>query len=159
MSRALAALTVLALLGAAPVAAGKTSHKGWPKINGLFRIDRHDRGKTYHGSAKSDELLGGHGNNRLYGGPAADVLWGDYKPCCWPAHQSDRIFGGDGNDFIYASHSFNHIEGGRGDDKIHAKFGFGSIDCGEGNDIAFVSHSSKRRYKFSGCETVTFRRE
>jgi hypothetical protein len=156
MSRALAALLTLSLLVAVPVLA-KTSHAGWPRINGRFRKDTHDRGKTYYGTRKSDELLGGHGNNHLYGKQSADVLWGDYKPSGWPAHQSDHIYGGDGNDFIYASHSFNHIEGGRGDDTIHAHFGNGSIDCGEGNDLLFLSHRSKRVYKITGCERISFK--
>jgi Ca2+-binding RTX toxin-like protein len=156
----LAAPVVVAILAAViviPAASGKTSHAGWPKINGKFRKDSHDRGKTYVGSSKSDELLGGHGNNTLYGKGASDVLWGDYKPSGWPAHQSDRMFGGDGNDFIYASHTFNHIEGGNGDDTIHAHFGSGSIDCGPGNDIVFLSHRSRPHYKLTGCERISFK--
>jgi hypothetical protein len=159
MSRALAALLTLALAATiiAIPAAGKTSHEGWPRINGKFRKDSHDRGKSYYGTRKSDELLGGHGNNYISGRQSADVIWGDYKPCCWPAHQSDRLLGGDGNDFIYASHSFNHIEGGRGDDTIHAHFGYGSIDCGEGNDLLYLSHRSKPKYKITGCERISYK--
>jgi hypothetical protein len=150
-------LIALCLLVAIPVAVdAKTSHKGWPHINGKFRKDSNDRGKTYIGSKKSDELLGGHGNNTLYGKGAADVLWGDYKPSGWPVHQSDHIYGGDGNDFIYASHTFNHIEGGNGDDTIHAHFGNGFIDCGAGRDLLFLSHRSKRVYKIHNCERISF---
>jgi hypothetical protein len=155
MPRILALLVAASFVLAVPVAA-KTSHAGWPKIDGIFRKDSGDRNKTYVGSKKSDELLGGHGNNTLYGKGSADVLWGDYKPSGWPAHQSDHIYGGDGNDFIYASHTFNHIEGGNGDDTIHAHFGNGSIDCGPGRDLLFLSHRSKRVYKIKNCERISF---
>src|SRR3954452_6832374 len=102
--RHLAALVVcLSLLVAIPVAVNaKTSHAGWQRINGKFRKDSHDRNKTYYGTKRHDELLGGHGNNKLYGGGQADVLWGDYKPSGWPGSQSDHIYGGKGDAFIYA---------------------------------------------------------
>jgi hypothetical protein len=35
--------------------------------------------RTTHGTARSDELLGWDGNDRIFGGPSSDVLWGDYK--------------------------------------------------------------------------------
>ena len=52
--RHLAALVVcLSLLVAIPVAVdAKTSHAGWPRINGKFRKDSHDRNKTYYGTAR-----------------------------------------------------------------------------------------------------------
>ena len=157
--RHLAALVVcLSLLVAIPVAVdAKTSHAGWPRINGKFRKDSHDRNKTYYGTKRHDELLGGHGNNKLYGGGQADVLWGDYKPSGWPASQSDHIYGGKGDDFIYASHSFNHIEGGPGADTIHAHFGYGSVDCGDGEDLLYLSHRSRPKYKLTGCERISYK--
>jgi hypothetical protein len=155
--RALAALVVLAVFAATPAfGASKTWRELWPRTNGKFRIDRHDRGKTYYGTAKHDRLLGGHGNNHLYGGRQSDVLWGDYKPSGWPARQSDHIEGGPGDDFIFASHSFNHLEGNDGNDRIRAHFGYGSVDCGRGNDLLVVSHRSKPKYKISNCERVRF---
>ena len=155
--RHLAALIVtLALLPVVPAVASKTRREDWPETNGRFRIDKHDRNKTYYGTAKHDRLLGGHGNNHLYGGDQSDVLWGDYKPCCWPTRQSDHIEGGGGDDFIFASHSFNHLEGNEGNDFIRAHFGYGSVDCGPGNDLLIVSHRSKPKYKIKNCERVRF---
>src|SRR3954447_3216244 len=77
--RRLVALLVPALLISTPVVFGKTSHAGWPRINGIHRRDSHDRGKTYHGTRKSDELLGGHGNNSLYGKGKAPLPAGGHN--------------------------------------------------------------------------------
>ncbi len=67
---------------------------------------------------RHNKLLGGHGNDRIHAGPWGDVLWGDYKPRGQPTDQVDRLYGGRGRDFIYASHGKNIIRsgGGRGRD-------------------------------------------
>lgn len=154
--RQLAALVVaICLLIAIPAVASKTRREDWPKTDGRFRIDRYDRNKTYYGTPKHDRLLGGHGDNHLYGGGKSDVLWGDYKPSGWPVHQSDHVEGGGGDDFIFASHSFNHLEGNEGNDYIRAHFGYGSVDCGPGRDWLVVSHRSRPKYKISHCERIT----
>ena len=62
----------MCLLGAG-AAHAQTSHEGWPKIDGVLKINKDDGNDTVHGTAKSDELLGGHGNDTIRGGPAAAV--------------------------------------------------------------------------------------
>src|ERR1700754_1239728 len=76
-----------------------------------------------------NELLGGHGSDTIHAGPWGDVLWGDYKPSGQPTNQNDQLYGGAGNDFIYASHRQNVIDTGGGNDVVHAHFGWGSITC------------------------------
>ena len=148
----------LALALAVPaLAPAKTSHEGWPKIDGRFRIDRHDRGKSYHGSAKSDELLGGHGSNSIWGRASADVIWGDYKPCCQPTSQTDHLYGSDGDDWIYGSHGTNIISGGAGNDTIRTHWGRGTIDCGPGIDTLFISHRARKHYRVRHCERISFK--
>lgn len=102
-----------------------------------------------------NELLGGHGDDTIFAGPHGDVLWGDYKPSGQPESQVDRIWGGDGDDFIYASHGYNNIQAGSGDDWIKAHFGRGIIDCGGGNDVLYVSRRAKKGYTIRNCETVS----
>jgi Ca2+-binding RTX toxin-like protein len=102
-----------------------------------------------------NELLGGHGNDTLYAGPWGDVLWADYKPSGQPSTQTDRVFGGAGKDFIYASHGTNNIAAGGGDDWVKAHFGRGTIDCGGGNDILYVSRKAQRRYKITHCDRIS----
>jgi len=102
-----------------------------------------------------NELLGGHGNDQLYAGPAGDVLWGDYKPSGQPASQIDLIVGGAGRDFIYASHGKNTITAGAGNDWLKAHYGRGSIDCGQGRDLLYISRKAQKHYTIRGCETIS----
>ena len=156
---AFAALFTLLAFSAALVH-GDASHDGWPETV-TYKSHPDDQNGVLRGTRRSDELLGGHGNDTIYGRGAADVIWGDFKPCCQPSSQHDRLFGGRGNDFIYASHGRNEIHAGAGNDTIHAHYGArgGSIDCGSGNDILFVSHKRKSHYGIGNCERLTYRHE
>jgi Ca2+-binding RTX toxin-like protein len=102
-----------------------------------------------------NELLGGHGNDALYAGPWGDVVWADYKPSGQPTTQVDRVFGGPGRDFIYASHGTNMIAAGGGDDWVKAHFGRGTIDCGGGRDLLFISRRAQRHYTIHACERIS----
>jgi Ca2+-binding RTX toxin-like protein len=143
--------------GLAPAAIANTSHQGWPKINGQLWINKTDQDTSHTGTAKNDELLGGHGDDVIAGTGGKDVLWGDYKPSGQGTSQHDMLDGGAGNDFIYASHGINDIQGGSGADIIHAHFGRGTIDCGTGHDILFISHKARSGYKVSNCETISYK--
>jgi len=151
-------ILIAALLLSASAAVAKTSHAGWPVINGVLKMHKTDRSGTLRGRAgKHNELLGGHGNDTIYAGSVGDVLWGDYKPSGQPTSQVDRIYGGAGKDFIYASHGSNFIHTGGGDDQIHAHFGRGAIWCEGGNPTVFLSHASRRRYQLHGCRNISYR--
>jgi Ca2+-binding RTX toxin-like protein len=102
-----------------------------------------------------NELLGGHGNDTIYAGPQGDVIWGDYKPSGQPSTQVDRMVGGAGRDFIYASHGTNDISAGSGNDYIKAHYGHGVIDCGGGVDVLYVSRRAQKHYKIRRCETIS----
>jgi hypothetical protein len=104
-----------------------------------------------------NELLGGHGNDTIYAGPNGDVIWGDYKPSGQPTTQVDRLFGGQGADFIYASHGTNQIFTGAGRDTVHAHFGRGEIHCGSRSAVVYLSRRSRRRYTLFGCPHISFR--
>jgi Ca2+-binding RTX toxin-like protein len=156
MTRSSLAVAALVAAVALPAAApAKTSHEGWPKINGILWINKHDRNRTKHGTSRSDELLGGHGSDTLYGRDSADVIWGDYKPSRQPTRQVDHLYGGGGDDFIYASHGTNYIYGGAGDDRIKMHFGHGFVDCGPGNDLLEISRRAQRHTKIVNCETIS----
>jgi Ca2+-binding RTX toxin-like protein len=115
-----------------------------------------DAGSCVVASQKGhNELLGGHGSDTIHAGPWGDVLWGDYKPSGQGTSQRDRLYGGAGRDFIYASHGWNLIKAGAGNDWIKAHFGRGTIDCGSGRDVLYVSHKALKRFKVRGCETIS----
>ena len=155
------ALCVTAILVGASVvpAFGKASHEGWPKIDGVLTMHSHDRDGHMSGTERSDELLGGHGDDTIEGGASADVIWGDYKPCCQPTRQHDELHGGSGRDHIYASHGWNRITGGPHRDLIHGHFGKGIIDCGPGRDKVYLSHRSRPKYRLRHCEAIDYRPE
>lgn len=149
--------TLLALvLVLCPIAVAKVSHAGWPKIDGVTKINSRDRNKATTGTSRSDELLGGHGNDTIDGGRSGDVIWGDYKFGGQPLTQVDHLNGEGGRDFIYASHGINYIHAGPGNDVIHAHYGRGIADCGPGRDLIYLSHVRRHDWKLRGCERITF---
>lgn len=102
-----------------------------------------------------NELLGGHGNDTVYAGTHGDVIWGDYKPSGQPTTQVDRLNGGAGRDFIYASHGTNLIRAGGGNDYVKAHWGKGIIDCGAGKDVLYVSRRAQKSYKIRNCDRIS----
>ena len=158
LRRALCVAAILTAAFAVP-AFGKASHEGWPKIDGVLTMHTHDRNGHMSGTERSDELLGGHGDDTIEGHGASDVIWGDYKPCCQPTGQHDELHGGPGRDHIYASHGWNRISGGPQRDLIHGHFGRGVIDCGGGRDKVYLSHRSRPRYRLRHCEAIDYRPE
>jgi Ca2+-binding RTX toxin-like protein len=106
-----------------------------------------------------NELLGAHGNDSIHAGPAGDVIWGDYKPCCQPTKQVDYLYGGPGKDFIYASHGKNYIYAGGGRDVVHGHFGRGEIHCDSPQVLVYLSHRSRRVYHLFGCKRISYATE
>jgi len=131
---------------------GKVSHKGWPAVSGIFWIVQDSRGHANGaGTPLNDEILGGHGNDRLRGAGGKDILWGDYHPTGNTPKQRDLMDGGSGADFIYTSHGRNTVRGGAGRDRIYAHWGRGTIDCGPGVDWVGVNNYAMH-YKLRHCE-------
>ena len=138
---------------------GKASHKGWPSIDGVLTMHSTDRDGHMSGTERSDELLGGHGDDTIEGHGSADVIWGDYKPRNQPTTQHDELSGGHGRDHIYASHGWNRISGGPHRDLIHGHYGRGIIDCGSGRDKVYLSHRSRPKFRLRHCEAIDYRPE
>jgi hypothetical protein len=191
------ALLALCLWASGP-AAGKASHAGWPRINGMLLMNSQDQSRPLDGRPGQDpfdgtdpsyscdglhknsscvrsaarhtttvvpssighnELLGGHGDDTIHAGPAGDVIWGDFKPCCQPMAQVDHLFGGSGDDFIYASHGRNFIHTGGGDDVVHGHFGYGEIHCSSRHVLVYLSHRSRPDYRLFGCHRISYKTE
>lgn len=135
-------------------------HDQWPRID-LENVQRSDKvGSTFlTGSHENDELMGHHTSDTLRGEGGSDVIWGDYDPNNQPASQVDKIWGGDGNDFIYGSHGRNVIRAGAGNDAISVHYGRGYVNCGPGRDIYHVARSRRKGYRFKNCEKVDYRPE
>ena len=127
------AVTVSLLLGLALAVTvyGKASHDGWPTNKCSYRgaPDSSEPGTARNRGAVStevttrirtacsryqgiDELLGGHGNDLIYGARCRCDLGGllAVRPAVWPARSS---VGGPGNDFMYVSHGTNRFSPAR----------------------------------------------
>jgi hypothetical protein len=130
----------------------KVSHKGWPRITGVFWQVMDSTGRRKTGGPDNDELLGHHGSDVLNGAAGKDVLWGDWDPANNNTRQHDVLRGGAGNDFIYPSHGRTQVYAGAGKDYIWAFYGTGLIDCGPGYDTVRVRTNGA--FKLRGCEVV-----
>jgi hypothetical protein len=130
----------------------KVSHKGWPRITGVFWKVRDSTGRRKTGGSDNDELLGHHGSDTLDGGKGHDVLWGDWDPSNNNTRQRDVLIGGAGNDFIYPSHGTTRVSAGSGKDYIWAFYGKGTIDCGAGYDTVRVRLNGA--FRLRNCEKV-----
>jgi Ca2+-binding RTX toxin-like protein len=140
------------------VAQANTSHAGWPPIlRQNEQINRTSANETLIAHpGVHNELLGGNGNDTIIGGDAGDVMWGDYIPGNQSTTQVDRMTGGAGNDFFYASHGTNIISTGGGTNVVHAHYGQGTITCGSRTDIVYLSHKSRPHYKLIGCKHISY---
>jgi hypothetical protein len=147
-----ALLSILACTPAA-VAQANASHARWPKINGKLIVNSSNANRTLRGDEhKHNELLGGNGNDTIYGGEAGDVIWGDYHPSGQPTSQVDRIYAGNGDNFIYTSHGTNYVYTGTGHTIVHALFGRGVIHCQSAKVTVTVAHHTA--YTLIGCRHV-----
>lgn len=81
--RRLVALCLFSLFGLAAVAWAQSSlHPEWPPIQNVI-IDKDTSGGSHvlrGAPGVHNEILGGYGNDTLYGGNAGDVIWTNYHP-------------------------------------------------------------------------------
>ena len=131
LARPLTALALLCALIFAASAGAMTSHAGWPSDDHLV-MDKGAAGQsnTLTGvPGKHNYLLGGFGNDTIYGGDAGDVIWGDYRPSGYPSFQTAVIHAGNGKNFIYANDTVNTV---------------------------YTSHHALPHYKLIGCKRISF---
>jgi hypothetical protein len=104
-----------------------------------------------------NELLGGNGNDTIHAGPAGDVIWGDSHAEGNDTTQVDRLYGGAGDDWIYASHGTNYIWTGAGEDHVLLVYGHGVVHCnGPGHKILVMRRlAGNRHYRLVGCTDKT----
>ncbi len=150
---------LLVLLAAAVPAMAMTSHAGWPPDQHLV-MDKGPAGRHHVLVGRPhvhNYLLGGYGNDTIYGGSVGDVIWGDYHPSGWPAHQTAVIHAGNGRNFIYSNDTVNYVwTGSNPATVVHAHEGSGVIHCESPGIVVYTSHHAKPHYKLDGCRRISF---
>jgi hypothetical protein len=95
------------------------------------------------GTDGNDRLVGGKGEDALFGGAGNDNVVG--------GSGSDLLSGGTGGDVIVGGPGRNRYDGGLGSDSINAANGVRElVDCGFGRDYV----KADPRDRLSGCEKV-----
>ncbi len=153
-----ATLSVAALCMSAPAPA-MTSHTGWPADQHLV-MDRGPAGRhnLLMGRVRvHNYLLGGYGDDTIYGGAAGDVIWGDYHESGWPSFQTAVIHGGDGPNIIYANDTLNYVWTGTNPATVvHIHENSGVVHCENPQIVVFTSHRALPHYKLHGCRRISF---
>jgi hypothetical protein len=145
-----------ATAASAPMAkSALANHTGWPKDQCL----KMDKGSFGHSHTLVGDLhvhnflLGGYGNDTIFGGNDGDVIWGDYQPAGQSEREHDRIHAGAGADWIYSSHGLNEIWTGGGADHVALIYGHGTVHCnGSGlKTLVMRALAANRRWQLIGC--------
>jgi hypothetical protein len=134
----------------------EANHTGWPSDECL-KMDKGSAGLSHTLVGLEhvhNWLLGGYGNDTIFGGDDGDVIWGDYHPEGQSESQRDYIHGGAGSDWIYASHGYNEIWTGGGDDHLALVYGHGTVFCNGRGLKTFVMRylPQNRPWKLVGCD-------
>lgn len=133
----------------------EASHEGWPQDECL-KMDKGPSGLTHTIVGLEhvhNWLLGGYGDDTIFGGGDGDVIWGDYHPEGQSESQRDYLHGGAGGDWIYASHGYNEIWTGAGDDHLALVYGHGVVFCdGRGLKTLVMRYlPQNRHWSLVGC--------
>ncbi|WIM96360.1 calcium-binding protein [Actinoplanes oblitus] len=99
------------------------------------------------------EADGGPGNDRIVGGPKADILWGD-QLCPSVRGGNDRIYGRGGNDEIYAEDGSDYVSAGDGDDQISGDNTCGGTRKYPGNDVLHGDNGNDWVVGYGGNDRV-----
>ncbi len=143
-----------ALLACAATALAEANHTGWPRQEHHEGHPNNESGVMRGEEGVHNYLLGGGGNDTIYGGNDGDVIWGDSHPGEQPTSQRDFLHGGAGEDWIYASYGYNEIWTGAGNDHVALVYGHGTVYCnGPGLKTLVMRYLSQNRpWKLVGCD-------
>src|SRR5688572_8580245 len=141
----------------ADAAVAKTSHKGWPRINGMLLMNKNDSSRPLDARPGRDPFGGqdrsyrcdtihtrgqcGHRLNALPDGRKVVTRKAGHNKLLG-GHGSDTIYAGPWGDVIWADYKpsgqpesqHDTIFGGNGRDHIYASHGRNTIRAGGGND-------------------------
>ncbi|MEQ9639698.1 MAG: matrixin family metalloprotease [Alphaproteobacteria bacterium] len=102
-----------------------------------------------------DTLVGGSGADRVFGNQGADSLAGGDGDDLLKGHPgADQVFGGDGADLLFGGANDDTAYGGSDADTVNGNSGFDRVDGGTGNDIVRGQGGQDTLYGGAGNDTV-----
>jgi glycerophosphoryl diester phosphodiesterase len=110
---------------------------------------------TLYGTPGDDFLDGGEGNNTLYGSEGNNTfLAKSGNDIAYGGAVNDVFFLGNGNNSVYASEGRNRVVTGTGNDLIYAGAGDDTISTGAGDDLIYASEGNNIISAGTGNDTV-----
>jgi Ca2+-binding RTX toxin-like protein len=107
-------------------------------------IDGGDGDDTIYGGAGNDLLMGGAGADHVYGEAGNDTIYGGTLP--------DFIDGGDGNDIIHGGDDVDVLIGGDGNDRIYGDANIDELHGDAGNDYLDGGSEADVIFGGLGCD-------
>jgi Ca2+-binding RTX toxin-like protein len=103
----------------------------------------------------NDSLIGGTGNDLIYGGDGNDsLIGGTGNDTLYGGDDNDRLFGGSGNDRLFSGSGNDTLNGGSGNDFLYGNFGNDSIFGGSGNDVLYGESNNDTLNGGSGNDSI-----
>ena len=132
---------------------------------------------TIHGKGGNDEICGGSGQDLISGGSGNDILFGDDSYFEYPLTDidyyfiderlyDDKLYGGDGNDFLVGGWGQDVLYGGDGNDWLIGSYYLDSTTLwepssnklygGNGNDVLISGSNNDRLEGGEGADIFLF---
>lgn len=103
-------------------------------------------GEIIEGSSGRDNLLGGLGDDELYGYKGSDILKG--------GSGSDKLYGGEGHDYLEGNLGDDDLLGGKGHDQLYGGEGQDSLEGQVGNDQLYGGDGNDDLYGGDGHDDL-----
>ncbi|NEQ36384.1 MAG: phytase [Okeania sp. SIO3I5] len=104
-----------------------------------------DEDRSLEGGSEADNIIGGTGNDNIFGFEGADTLEGNSgndnivgdegNDLLFGENGDDTLDGGGGNDFLFGQNDDDELNGGTGSDRLNGGPGSDRLNGGLGNDI------------------------
>ncbi|MEM0989542.1 MAG: Hint domain-containing protein [Pseudomonadota bacterium] len=118
-------------------------------------IDAGDGDDLVHGGVGNDVIIGGVGNDSAAGGDGSDLIYGgEGDDTLSTGLGNDTLFGGAGNDALSNSAGNDTLDGGTGDDDLIATAGDDHLYGGDGNDRLLGGADNDTLYGGSGNDQL-----
>jgi Ca2+-binding RTX toxin-like protein len=131
-----------------------TVHIDGAEIDGLVRVGNWYSNRMF-GSARSDSLAGGYGNDLIKGKDGDDLLNGGYgHDVLLGGKGNDRIIGGSGSDTIYGQWGDDKVDAGSHNDKYYDWYGDNCAHGGSGHDVLKTGNGRDHLYGGTGNDLI-----